>query len=186
MKFIKIILPIVIIIFFFNNTIISSAQTAYSIDNFAPIDFDIECIEIPFDLRMGSRDYALFGNVMKLQLFLYQNEMMYYPPTGYFGEITQASLAKYQSLRSIVPTGVLDFATRNTLAKETCGVSHLTPPSYYNYNGSSGSQISTPPSSQPPKSQIIDLNDFFGGGSNYDYSEEEINIYDISGSFFSN
>ena len=145
---------------------------------------DIGCIEIPYDLRVGSRDYALFGNVMKLQLFLYQNEMMYHPPTAYFGEITQASLAKYQSLRNINPTGVLDFATRNILAKETCGVSHLLPPSYYNYNASFNSQISDPPAYKPPQNQIIDLNNLFNNESSYN-NEEESGSYNVSGNIFS-
>lgn len=151
----------------------SFGQTGYSIDTFAPIQMDIPCIEAQYDLRVGSRDYALFGDVMKLQLFLYQNEIMYHPPTGYFGPITQSSLARYQSLRNIAPTGLFDFATRNALAKETCGgVSRLTPPS--NYQPVSYQQ------SNP--NNTVDLSNLFGNSGT---PNNQPSSFNVSGSIFS-
>ncbi len=114
----KIFIPIIMLSFLCIN--ISSAQIADEINKFAPIQMDIPCIEAQYDLRIGARDYSLFGDVMKLQLFLYQNEIMYHPPTGYFGPITQSALAKYQSLRGLSSTGYFDYETRHVLANETC------------------------------------------------------------------
>lgn len=114
----KIILTILSITFISIN--LSFAQTSDIISGFAPIQMDTPCIEAIYDLKIGSRDSALFGDVMKLQLFLYQNEIMYHPPTGYFGPITQSALAKYQSLRGLSSTGYFDYETRHVLANETC------------------------------------------------------------------
>lgn len=103
--------------------------------NFAPINVDLACLESQYDFKVGSRDSALFGEIMKLQTFLFQNNLMSYPPTGYYGPLTLAGVSKYQSLRHIPITGKYDYPTRLTLAKETCqGVSHLTPPVVYNYS----------------------------------------------------
>ncbi len=121
----KILISILTILIYFVGIRYSFGQTGYSIDSFAPIQMDIPCIDAKYDLKLGSRDYALFGNVMKLQLFLYQNEMMYYPPTGYFGPITQNALIKYQIARKLNTTGIFDINTRNILAQETCGVGNF-------------------------------------------------------------
>jgi len=109
---------IIFILVFFFTTHISSADSYPN--NFLPINMEVPCIEAQYDLHIGSRDYSLFGNVMKLQLFFYQNEMMDYPPTGYFGPITENSLLRYQSLRGLTTTGIFDYPTRMTLGQETC------------------------------------------------------------------
>lgn len=87
---------------------------------FSPIADSVSCIDAQYDLSFGSRDYALYGNVQKLQHFLFENGIMYHAPTGYFGPITQASLIKYQTLRNLYPTGFFDANTRKAVAKETC------------------------------------------------------------------
>lgn len=101
-------------------------------ESFSPINMDLGCIESNYDYKKGSKDYALFGQIMKLQTYLYQNNLMFYPPTGYFGDLTEEALLKYQNLRKLPITGVYDYPTRDTLAKETCGgVSNLIPPIIY-------------------------------------------------------
>ena len=150
-------------------------SSAQSIEIFAPIQMDIPCVEAQYDLHIGSRDYALFGDVMKLQLFLYQNEIMYYPPTGYFGPITQNSLARYQSLRNLPATGVFDFGTRDTLAKETCGSSSLVPPSYYNAG-----------QNMQGGNNVVDLNGLFGAGPTGQGGGQTGGAYNVSGGIFSN
>ncbi|MEA4910926.1 hypothetical protein SDC9_21768 [bioreactor metagenome] len=87
---------------------------------FSPIADSVSCIDAQYDLSFGSRDYALYGNVQKLQHFLFENGIMYHAPTGYFGPITQASLIKYQTLRNLYPTGFFDSNTRKAVARETC------------------------------------------------------------------
>lgn len=87
---------------------------------FLPIPESVSCIDAEYDLKLGSRDYVLYGNVLKLQHFLFENGIMYHAPTGYFGPITQASLIKYQTLRNLYPTGFFDANTRKAVARETC------------------------------------------------------------------
>ena len=100
--------------------------------HFATIDTNLGCLEIPNDLKYNSHDYTLYGPVTEIQTYLYQNSLLYYAPTGYFGPLTQAAIKKYQSLRNIPVTGIADFPTRYTLAKETCnGTTTLTPPITY-------------------------------------------------------
>lgn len=117
---------------------------------FPTFDSDVPCIDAKYDLRIGSRDYSLFGNVAKLQLFLYSNGIMYYPPTGYFGPITQVSLAKYQTLRNLAPTGILDFSTRTTLAKETCQNQNSNSSIYTSYNPFTINPVTTNPTITNP------------------------------------
>lgn len=170
----KIILSILILSFITIN--LSFAQTSDSISGFAPIQMEIPCIEAQYDLRIGSRDYALFGDVMKLQLFLYQNELMHHPPTGYFGSITQSSLIKYQSLRGLQITGFFDFNTRNTLAKETCGdISNLLPSSNYEQSG------------QNTASNNIDLNNLFNNSGSEVLNNQgtQNSTFNVSGGMFS-
>jgi len=110
----------------------TSGETLQPLYHFADINKDIGCIEVTYDLQFGSHDYVLYGPVNQLQTFLFQNSLMYYAPTGYFGPLTQAAVKKYQGLRNIPQTGVFDFPTRYTLAKETCGgTTTLTPPVVY-------------------------------------------------------
>jgi len=87
---------------------------------FLPIPESVSCIDAEYDLKLGSKDYVLYGNVLKLQHFLFENGIMYHAPTGYFGPITQDSLKKYQSLRNLYPTGIFDANTRKAVAQETC------------------------------------------------------------------
>ena len=81
---------------------------------------DIPCIDIQYDARVGSRDYFLNGNVMLLQTFLYQNEYMDYPPTGFFSTYTQQALLNFQRAKNLRTTGMLDLPTRILIASETC------------------------------------------------------------------
>lgn len=87
---------------------------------FLPIPETVSCLDAQYDLKLGSKDYVLYGNVLKLQHFLFENGIMYHAPTGYFGPITQSSLIKYQTLRNLYPTGFFDANTRKAVAKETC------------------------------------------------------------------
>lgn len=109
-------------------------STVNNAQHFALIDTDLGCIESNYDYRIGSQDNVLFGPIMKLQTYLYQNSLMSYPPTGYFGNLTQGGLLKYQNLRRLPTTGVYDYPTRLTISKETCGgKSNLVPSINYNY-----------------------------------------------------
>ncbi len=113
-----------------------SAVANNPIDNtqpFAPINTNLGCIESQYNYKIGSQDQALFGEITKLQTYLYQNNLMSYPPTGYYGELTQSAILQYQNLRNLPPTGMYDFPTRITLAKETCGgTTTLSLPIIYN------------------------------------------------------
>ena len=48
-----------------------------SVQAFPTFDSDAPCLDAKYDLKIGSRDYSIFGNVAKLQLFLYSNGIMY-------------------------------------------------------------------------------------------------------------
>ena len=98
--------------------------TTYDISSFAPIMNDAPCVSLQYDLKPNSRDYYIYGNVMKLQMFLYQNDLMTYPPTGLYGNYTFNAVMNFQNKMGLPITGFVDLYTRMALAKASCGSSY--------------------------------------------------------------
>ena len=105
---------------FVNKSFAAQSQNRLETGFFEAYTNDIPCIDIQYDARVGSRDYFLNGNVMLLQTFLYQNEYMDYPPTGFFSTYTQQALLNFQRAKDLRTTGMLDLPTRILIASETC------------------------------------------------------------------
>jgi uncharacterized repeat protein (TIGR02543 family) len=101
-----------------------SVGASYDVSGFASIMNDAPCIKLQYDLKPNSRDYYIYGNVMKLQMFLYQNDLMAYPPTGLYGDYTFNAVMNFQKQMGIPATGVVDLYTRMALAKSSCGSSY--------------------------------------------------------------
>lgn len=79
------------------------------------------CSNLAGELAYGSRGAA----VAKLQTFLVSQN---YPGaatvavTGYFGRATEAAVRYFQQSTGLSPSGIVDAATRATLARVSCGV----------------------------------------------------------------
>lgn len=101
------------------------SSLAQMVQKFLPISYNLQCIDAAYDLGHGSKDYVLFGNVLLLQTFLFQNNIMSHAPTGYFGPITEEALKKYQLLRNLQPTGYFDANTRKAVARDTCKLDEI-------------------------------------------------------------
>lgn len=91
------------------------------VNNYHMIDLDLGCLEIPYNLRFGTRDTSIMNSVSKLQTYFFQNGLMSVGPTGEYDERTMNAVIKYQTLRRLNVSGLLDSPTRITIAKETCG-----------------------------------------------------------------
>lgn len=92
----------------------------YNVNDFSIIVDDAPCVDLQYDLRPGSRDYYIYGNVMKLQMYLYQNDLMEYPPTGLYAEYTYQGVMNFQNLVGLRPTGIVDYYTRMALKTASC------------------------------------------------------------------
>lgn len=97
---------------------------SYDVSGFSAIMNDAPCVKLQYDLKPNSRDYYIYGNVMKLQMFLYQNDLMAYPPTGLYGDYTFNAVMNFQKQIGIPATGIVDLYTRMALAKSSCGSSY--------------------------------------------------------------
>lgn len=78
------------------------------------------CPQLSYNLYQGVADYYTGGQVSQLQRFL--SERGYYQPvTGYYGAITRANVAQFQSAQGIYPvTGGVGPITRASIAR-MCG-----------------------------------------------------------------
>lgn len=92
----------------------------FSGQSFPLITESIPCIDAPYNIGLGSKDYVLFGPIIKLQMYLYQNEYMIYPPTGLFSYYTYDGVRNFQRDNGLQETGVLDARTRSVLKQVTC------------------------------------------------------------------
>lgn len=81
---------------------------------------DAPCVDLNYDLKIGSRDYSVYGSVTKLQMFLYSNEYMIYPPTGLFKYYTYNGVRNFQRDNGLKETGIVDRNTRTILKKISC------------------------------------------------------------------
>jgi peptidoglycan hydrolase-like protein with peptidoglycan-binding domain len=81
------------------------------------------CVNIGYNLRVGSTDYYTGGAVSQLQSYLsnlgYFNAA--YLGTGRYGGLTVAAVVQYQRAHGITPTGTVGPITRASIYKESCG-----------------------------------------------------------------
>ncbi|MFO0743978.1 MAG: InlB B-repeat-containing protein [Candidatus Paceibacterota bacterium] len=124
-----------IILFSIPHNFAQTVGQSYDTSGFSPIMNDAPCVDLQYDLRPGSRDYYIYGNVMKLQMFLYQNEMMAYPPTGLYANYTFNAVLNFQNSVGLRPTGVVDYYTRMALKKVSCPAENVNT-NYSNQNNS--------------------------------------------------
>lgn len=80
------------------------------------------CIAVYSDLFLGNYDINGSGEVTVLQTYLYQNGYMSHVPTGYYGGLTWAAVAKFQRANGISGTGYTGPLTRARLQQLTCGM----------------------------------------------------------------
>lgn len=92
----------------------------FSGQNFPLITEDIPCVDINHNIGPGSRDYVVFGPILKLQMYLYQNEYMKYPPTGLYLQYTYDGVRNFQRDNRLKETGLVDINTRAVLKQITC------------------------------------------------------------------
>lgn len=94
------------------------------------------CLNLAYNQTIGSRDYNTNGEVSQLQAFLAQNGFLNHIPTGYFGVLTRAAVAQYQTVNNIYPNvGYLGPLTRASINQNTCNQvipnTSTNQPSYY-------------------------------------------------------
>jgi len=94
------------------------------------------CVNLSYNMTIGSRDYNTEGEVTQLQIFLNSIGAMNYPPTGYFGVLTRAAVANYQTAHNIFPNvGYFGPITRASINSDTCNnhvpSNPISDPSYY-------------------------------------------------------
>lgn len=92
----------------------------HDISSFSALLSDAPCVDLQYDLRPGSRDYYIYGDVMRMQSYLYQNDMMFYPPTGLYAEYTQEAVMNFQNSVGLRATGIVDYNTRKALKAKSC------------------------------------------------------------------
>ncbi len=79
------------------------------------------CVNLSYNMTIGSRDSNTEGEVSKLQIFLMSTGFLNHEPTGYFGVLTRTALAKYQSVNGISPAaGYFGVITKSFINKDTC------------------------------------------------------------------
>lgn len=79
------------------------------------------CVNLSYNMTIGSRDYNTEGEVSKLQIFLINSGFLNHSPTGYFGVLTKSAIANYQTANNIYPNaGYLGPITRASINKDTC------------------------------------------------------------------
>lgn len=108
-----------------NNSNYINASAYYNPSDFSGQRFpliteDIPCVDINHNIGPGTRDYVVFGPILKLQMFLYQNEYMIYPPTGLYLHYTYDGVRNFQRENGLRETGILDLNTRKAVKQETC------------------------------------------------------------------
>jgi len=94
----------------------------FSGQSFPSITEEIPCVDINHNVGPDTRDYVVFGPILKLQMYLYQNEYMIYPPTGIYSYYTYDGVRNFQRDNGLRETGVLDINTRMALKQTTCPV----------------------------------------------------------------
>lgn len=92
----------------------------FSGQNFPLITEDIPCVDINHNIGPGTKDYIVFGPILKLQMYLYQNEYMKYPPTGLYLQYTYDGVRNFQRDNGLRETGIVDTSTRAALKQATC------------------------------------------------------------------
>lgn len=147
----------------------------FSGQSYPQISEDTPCVDLKSDLRIGTRDYTIFGPITKLQMFLYKNEYMIYPPTGLFIYYTFDGVRNFQRDNGLMETGVVDRNTRAALKIASCPVKSnpivVTPPpaSYYcslnNISYSSLAELNSKCVSSPNDPKTIYIINYDGNGS---------------------
>jgi peptidoglycan hydrolase-like protein with peptidoglycan-binding domain len=94
----------------------------FSGQSFPLITKEIPCIDLQYNLSLGKRDYSVFGPITKLQMYLYQNEYMKYPPTGLYLQYTYDGVRNFQRDNNLQETGIVDINTRVASKQATCDV----------------------------------------------------------------
>lgn len=74
------------------------------------------CLILPYSLGIGNSGSYVFS----LQTFLNQQGHMSYPPTGYYGVITLASVARFQAAHGISAIGYVGPLTRARIQAISC------------------------------------------------------------------
>lgn len=94
----------------------------YSQSNYTTLGYANECIDITYNLRLGSRDNNTEYQVSLLQDFL-SPTYLYLPvgPTGYFGQATLRAVKSFQRDHGISQTGYVGPMTRAKIRELTCG-----------------------------------------------------------------
>ncbi len=91
--------------------ILSKAETVASTNH---------CITLSANLAVGNQDNNDLGPVTILQNFLLEKGYFSVKPTGYFGSITKAAVAKFQEESNMPPSGFVGPITRSAIEKITC------------------------------------------------------------------
>ena len=79
------------------------------------------CVDLRYNLEVGSTDSTTNGEVTKLQTFLYPNYLAV-APTGRFYGMTQKAVMKFQREYGITPVrGYVGAVTRAKIKELTCG-----------------------------------------------------------------
>lgn len=96
---------------------------AHSQSNYETFGYASECVDISYNLRVGSRDVNTDYQVSLLQDFL-SPEYLYLPvgPTGYYGQATMRAVKAFQRDYGISQTGTVGPITRAKIKQLTCGV----------------------------------------------------------------
>jgi hypothetical protein len=95
---------------------------AEALTSLTPKKTEMECISFTKNLQVGSStDAVVRKEVRLLQTFLGVNGYLKALPTGTFGQATTEALKAYQKRESIKLTGMLDKATKESIAKKNCG-----------------------------------------------------------------
>ncbi len=161
----------------------------FSGQKFPLITEDIPCVDIKHNIGPGTRDYVVFGPILKLQMYLYQNEYMLYPPTGLYLDYTYDGVRNFQRENGLRETGTLDLNTRVAIKQITCETKNNTYPvlnptpapnqysNYYSYQTPAQNQYPNYYSSSAPTSNLTPTQTLYYCSLNnkYYYSQAELN-----------
>ncbi|MBI2506557.1 MAG: peptidoglycan-binding protein [Candidatus Colwellbacteria bacterium] len=116
-----------------------------------------EPVALIFPLRQGSTDAATNGEVTKLQQFLAQDKTIYPEGliTGYFGNLTETAVKRFQSQNGIVSIGVVGPQTREAIRRITTPVSTTPSPNVTSTTATSTAVTSTTATSTTPTAPPI-------------------------------
>lgn len=96
---------------------LTHAQTQGDVD---PNGSQSACVTLQYNMTVGSRDSSTGGDVSKLQDFLQSREYLSTNPTGYFGQMTRAAVARFQSASGVLASGYVGPITRAKIKDVSC------------------------------------------------------------------